>query len=285
MSDFRSVVPVRSAKTQTRLFRPSSLILFALLILVGVLAVTWQYGWPDFRSFSDSFGEARARLQSASLMMRGGNYRVAQEELAPILENPRSPLYRQARWMQWQIAQVQTLTIPPQSLRRRRAQARMVPMLEGLLKFGGWTEDEWQALARGALAVGAYGLSARFWEQAAKADPALSWQDRQQAALALAASGDSAAAGQVLLDLAAETRSLSWQEALLFQGARWLEGGAGSVVALARCRALLARVPRLWQVRSIVMFMARLALAADQPELAARWLYRELRQQGASKPS
>ena len=285
MFDFKPAVSRRASETRTRLFRPTSLILFALLVFVGALAVTWQYGWPNFRTFSDSFGEARAQLQSAALMMRGGQYRDAQKLIAPILANPGNPLYRSARWMRWQIAQAQTLAIPPQSPRRRRAEAGTLPILDGMLKLGGWTPEQWRALAQGASAVGAYGFSARFWEQAALADPALSWQDRREAALALAAKGDPAAAAQILLDLAAETRNPSWQEALLFQGAKWLEGGLGSVVALARCRALLARAPRLWQDRQVVMFMARLALAADRPDLAARWLYRELRQRGTPRPS
>ncbi len=53
-------------------------------------------------------------------------------------------------------------------------------------------------------------------------------------------------------------------------------GGAGAALALTRCEAILARKPLLWQDRTIVLFMARLALAAGKPDLAARWLHREL---------
>ncbi len=269
-----------------RLFRPASLLLFGVLVVAVIFAVAWQYGWHGRRAFSESAGDARAQIQSATLMLQSGQYRAAKGQLAPILANPKNPLYRQARLLQWQIARTQALAIPPQSPARRRAETGLLPLLDGLLRLGGWTPPELRSLAKDAFAVGAYGLSAKFWIAAAKADPAFAPQGQWQAAKALAAGGDAAAAGQILLDLAARAPDPVRQRALLFQGGEWLEGGAGAAVALTRCQAMLARRPQLWQDRQVVLFMSRLALAAGQPALAAQWLHRELlRPEQGRKPA
>ncbi|WP_348550138.1 hypothetical protein [Acidithiobacillus sp.] len=271
-----SIAPERDAEARMRLFRPASLILFGVLVLAVVYGVAWQYGWHGGRSFNDSAGDAQAQLQSAALMLQSGQYAAAREQIAPILSNRKNPLYRRARLMQWQIARTRALAIPPQSPARRRAEAGLLPLLDGLLQLGGWTPPELRSLAKDAFAVGAYGLSAKFWIAAAKADPAFSQQDQWQAAQALAAGGDAAAAGQILLDLAAQTPNLARQKALLLQGGQWLQGGASAAVALTRCQALLVRRPGLWQDRKVVLFMSRLAMAAGQPVLAAQWLHSEL---------
>jgi predicted Zn-dependent protease len=52
----------------------------------------------------------------------------------------------------------------------------------------------------------------------------------------------------------------------------WLEGAAGARAALTAGRAALAHLPDLRREHAIVLFMARLALAAGQPQRAARWL-------------
>ena len=281
-----SIAPEPDVEVRMRLFRPASLLLFGVLVVAVIFAVAWQYGWHGRLAFSESAGDARAQIQSAALMLQSGQYRAAEEQLAPILKNPKNPLYRQAKLLQWRIARTQALAIPPQSPARQRAEAGLLPLLDGLLQLGGWTPPELRSLAKDAFAVGAYRLSAKFWIAAAKADPSFSMQGQWQAARALAAGGDAAAAGQILLDLAAKTPDPARQKALLFQGGQWLQGGAGAAVALTRCQALLARRPELWQDRQVVLFMSRLAMAAGQPALAAQWLHSELlRPEQAGKSS
>jgi hypothetical protein len=273
-----SSVPERNPIGQERLLRPATLPIFVLLVLAVVLGVAWQYGWRGRGAVEESAGEARAQLQSAVLMLQSGQYVGALGQIAPVLANPHNPLYPQARLLQWRIARTRALALPPGSPLQRQAEAQLRPILKGLLAQGGWNSSQWRDLARDAFAVGAYELSAKFWLTAARVDPDNSEQDQQKAAQALAAGGDAGAAGQIFLDLAANTSDPAQRRALFLQGGRWLEGGLGAPAALTRCRALLVRRPELWQERQVVLFMARLALAADQPDLAARWLQRELLQ-------
>ncbi len=271
-----STAPERDGEARAHLLRPASLAVFAILVCAVVFAVAWQYGWRGGLSFYDSAGDAQAQLQGAELMLQSGQYAAALRQIAPILANSQNPRYRQARLLQWQIARTQALAIPPQSPQRRRALSHLVPILDGLLRLGGWTPAQWRSLARDAAAVGAYRLSARFWTAAAATDPGSAQEDQRQAARALVAGGDPAAGGQILLNLAAVSADPAQQRSLFLQGGAWLEGGAGAALALTRCEAILARKPLLWQDRTIVLFMARLALAAGKPDLAARWLHREL---------
>lgn len=270
-----SIAPNPPETEQTRLLRPASLGLFLVVVVAVVFGVAWQYGWHGLHAFQESAADARAQLQGAALMLRSGQYQAAEKQIAPLLADPRNPLYREGRWMQWQIAKTKTLALPPNSVARKRAVEHLQPVLLGLMHLGGWSASQWRELAQDAAAVGAYEISARAWLAAARIDPQ-STEDSRNAAAALAAGGQAAKAGQILLNLVASAPNSAAQKQLFFQGAQWLEGGAGAALALARCREVLRQQPPLWQDRQIVLFMSRLAMAAGRPELAAQWLHAQL---------
>ena len=255
-----------------RLLRPAGLLLFAAAVLAVILAVAWQYGWHGGLALRHSAAQARARLQSATLLLDSGQYRAAQAQLAPVLRDPRSRLYRPALLTRWRIALTEAFAHAAGTAPRRRAMRRLRPLLGQLIEAGRWPAAQWRSLAREAFAIGAYALSAKAWLAAARRDPASARQDRERAARAWAADGRGARGGRLLLALAARSHDPLRQRTFFLQGMGWLEGGAGAIAALAAGRATLAHLPSLWRDRAIVLFMARLALAAGQPQRAARWL-------------
>jgi hypothetical protein len=255
-----------------RLLRPAGLLLFAAAVLAVILAVAWQYGWHGGLAFRQSAAQARARLQSATLLLGSGQYRAAEAQLAPVLRDPRSRLYRAALLTRWHIELTEAFAHAPGAAPRRRAMRRLRSLLGQLVEAGRWPAAQWRRLAREAFAIGAYALSAKAWLAAARSDPASARQDRERAARAWAADGRSAQGGRLLLALAARSHDPVRQRTFFLQGMGWLEGDGGAVAALSAGQATLAHLPGLWRDRTIVLFMARLALAAGQPQRASRWL-------------
>ena len=255
-----------------RLLRPAGLLLFAAAVLAVILAVAWQYGWHGGLAFRQSAAQARARLQSATSLLGSGQYRAAEAQLAPVLRDPRSRLYRAALLTRWHIELTEAFAHAPGAAPRRRAMRRLRSLLGQLVEAGRWPAAQWRRLAREAFAIGAYALSAKAWLAAARSDPASARQDRERAARAWAADGRSAQGGRLLLALAARSHDPVRQRTFFLQGMGWLEGDGGAVAALSAGQATLAHLPGLWRDRTIVLFMARLALAAGQPQRASRWL-------------
>ena len=272
-----STVPERDAAGgQTRLLRPASLLLFVLIVLAVLAGVAWQYGWHGRIAFQESSADARAQLESAELMLRSGQYAAAERQIAPILGDPQGPMYRRACLLQWQIAKTRTLAFPPHSSARRTAMLALRPQLAALFTLGSWSAQQWRGFAQDAFALGAYELSAEAWSEAAKRQPSQRASDLLAAARAYAAGDKAAQGGQILLQLAEESAEEAQQKAFFLRGIVWLEGGAGARVALRSGQATLQKIPALWQDSQVVLVMSKLALANDHPQLAARWLHREL---------
>lgn len=250
--------------------------LFALIVVAVVLGVAWQYGWHGRLAFRESGADAQAEIEGARLMLRSGQFRGAEQQLQPLLRDVGNPHYRDARLLQWQIAQTEALALPPGSVVRARALNALGPMLQSLYALGPWSAAQWQRFAQDASAIGAYGLSARAWMEAAKVEPDHALADRQAAAQAFAAGGEPAQGGRILLELAVQSRNSEEAETLLVRGLRWIEWGAGAKVALAAGEAVMQQHPAWWQERDLVLLMSRLALSAGRPDLAAKWLHAEL---------
>ncbi|MEY2342364.1 hypothetical protein AB4090_09685 [Acidithiobacillus sp. IBUN Pt1247-S3] len=261
---------------QARLLRPASVLLFVAIVLAVIFGVAWQYGWHGRLFFQESAADARAQLESAELMLRSGQYPAAQRQIAPILRDPRGPMYRQARLLQWRIAKTQALAIPADSPARQAAMLALRPQLAGLFALGDWSVDQWQGFAQDAFALGAYELSAQAWSEAAKLDPQQRTANMLAAVRAWAAGNQPAKAGDLLLQLAEQSQNGAQQKAFFLRGLAWLEGGKGAESALQAGQATLQKLPALWHDHDVVLSMARLALSAGRPELAAQWLHREL---------
>ncbi|MEL5849846.1 MAG: hypothetical protein U7M05_10840 [Candidatus Igneacidithiobacillus chanchocoensis] len=261
---------------QDHLLRPASLLLFILVVLAVVFAVAWQYGWHGRLAFQESAADAQAQIEGARLMLRSGQYRGAERQLQPLLCNSAHPKYRDARILQWQIAMTEAMAQKSGSPARAHALYALRPMLRSLYTLGPWSAAQWRDFAHDAFAIGAYSLSAQAWMEAAQADPDRALADRKAAADAWAAGGDPVRGGQILLDLAVQSRDPDQAESLLVEGLRWIEGGAGAKAALVAGQAAMQRHPEWWQKRDLVLLLAHLALSAGRPKLAAQWLHAEL---------
>ncbi len=274
----KSTAPERDrlASSQTHLLRPASLLLFVAVVLAVIIGVAWQYGWHGRLLFQESAADARAQLESAELMLSSGQYPAAQRQIAPLLRDPHGPMYRQARLLQWQIATTRALAIPAASPARQAALLALRPQLAGLFALGAWPVAQWQDFAQQAFAIGAYELSAQAWLQAARLDPQQRSANLLAAVRAWAAGNQPAKAGDLLLRLAEQSEYGAQQKAFFLRGLAWLEGGKGAEAALRAGQTTLQKLPALWQDHAVVLTMARLALSADRPRLAAQWLQREL---------
>lgn len=271
-----SIAPEPNPEARSRLLRPATVLFFALSVLLVVLAVAWQYGWQGRLGFHESDADARAQLQSASLMLRSGQYEAAYQQLHPLLEDPGNPLYHEGRLLQWHIAKTYALAQAPGSPARKRAMAALDVLLGTLYQEQPWTAIQWRIFAQDAFAIGAYKRSAEAWLNAAREDPASAYADKVSAARALFSGADGAAGGRILLSLASQEKNPVQQSHLFIQGVHWLEGSVGAPAALSAAENVLKKHADLWRDRQVLLLMARLAMADDKPELAARWLHARL---------
>ena len=259
-----------------RLIHPATVLLFALSILLVVLSVAWKYGWQGRLGFYESDAAAEAQLQSARLMLQDGQYNAAYRQLHPLLEEPTNPRYHEGRLLQWDIAKTYALAQAPGSQARKQAIVALDKLLGTLYQEQPWTVDQWRVFAQDAFAIGAYKRSAEAWLMQAQDDPASAYPDKISAARALFAGGNGAEGGQILLSLAETDKNRVNQRQLFMQGVHWLEGSVGAPAALSAAQNVLRKHPYLWRSQKVLLLMARLAMAAGKPKLAAHWLHANL---------
>lgn len=256
--------------------RPASIWIFVATILIVIVAIAWSYGWHGRLDFQNSSANGIARIQSAELLLRSGQYMAASKQLQPILGNPQDPVHRQAQRMQWKIDWTHAMAQSPDSLTRKKAQAALVLYLDQLLKEGGWSADDYAQFANDALRIGAYNQSAEAWLAVARENPAAAVHAMHAAAAAWTANGKSVKAGQLLLQMALHSDQASLQKDYFIRGLALIQGGGGAKLALSQGEKTLSRLPGIAKERDIVLNMARLAISAGQPKLAAQWLKAEL---------
>jgi tetratricopeptide (TPR) repeat protein len=244
--------------------------------LAVIIAIAWSYGWNGRLDFQNSSASGKARIQSAELLLKSGQYLAATQQLKPILGNPQDPVYRQAQRTQWKIDWTNTMAQPPHSLAREKAQAALVLRLDQLLKEGHWSAEDYQLFAIDAQRIGAYDQSAEAWLAAAREDPEAARQAMDSAAAAWTANGKSVKAGQLLIQIALHTDQTLMQKDYFIRGLALIQGGGGARLALSQGEKALSQLPRIAWEHDIVLMMARLALSTGQPKLAAQWLKAEL---------
>lgn len=259
-----------------QVLRPASIFMFIVVILAVILAIAWSYGWNGKLDFKNSTANAQARIQSAELLLKSGQYQAAHQQLKPVLGNPQDPAYQQAQRMQWKIDWTNAMAQPPHSAARAKARATLILRLDQLLKEGHWSAKDYAQFAREARMIGAYDQSAEAWLAVARKNPEAASQAMNSAADVWTANGESVKAGQLLLQMALHNKQSALQKAYFIRGLALIQGGGGARLALTKGEKALAGLPEIAKEPDIVLMMARLALSAGQPELASQWLKAQL---------
>ncbi|WP_163053942.1 hypothetical protein [Acidithiobacillus ferrooxidans] len=278
-----SVTNRHSADAAQKVLRPASILLFTMVILAVVAGIAWSYGWNGRLEFQHSNANGVARIQSAGLLLKSGQFMAAREQLAPIITDPRDPAYRQAEIMLWHIDWTHAMAEPAGSLAREQARKILIKRLTMLLGEGAWSTKEYQQFAEDAQKIGAYDLSAEAWLSVARVSPKSARQAMDAVAAAWTANGESVQAGRLLLQMAIHSSDPVFQHADFLRGIALIQGGGGARLALSLGEKALLQMPELRKDHDILLFMARLALSAGQPELAAKWLKAELERRASGK--
>lgn len=160
------------------------------------------------------------------------------------------------------------------------ARARFVAEAEAMLRQAAarrWTIPELQSLARQARELGAMDLLRHFYRELASADPAnAAFWNKQMANIVDSAGGDSnyRELANALFRKLSSAVTVSEQRALFMKGLRTLQSGNLLDEALA---AAEQHGGPLLDDPEVLRYLARLALAANRPELAARYVTRLIR--------
>ncbi len=270
-----------SAVHDRRLLTPGVLGVFVVGVCVIVMGLAVMEGWRPDGGHAVTATEVTPRLESARILEKSGEFFAAREQLAPLLREPGVPGFRAARWLSWRMDWAQTFSLARDNPRWPRARRQLVRQTAALIAFGGWNRAQWRALAHGALALGRLPLAARAWTFAGHGDPAAAIHDEYRVAQVWAADGQTRRAGRLCLRLAGRAQGAGRRGRLFRQGVAYLEGSEGAVKALAQAQRALKRIASWPADRAIVLCVARTAMAAGRPGIAASVLTLALRFQEA----
>ena len=272
-----STVTNHNRTEPSRLTGPLPLLLLLVVVCAVALAVAIHHGWQPEESRDANIAVAlSSRLQAAKMLADSGQFAAAQEQLAPLLKDSHGAAFREVRWLSWQLQWEQTMGLPTGSAARAAAWKALQQHTQGMVSLGGWTAQEWQTIATRSAALGDLQLSADAWEAAARSHPEQALYLRQQAASTLAAAGEGAKAGMIYLTLAPVEKDPARQSHFFLTGLNLIESAAGAKAALKRGQNTLRQLPQLAKERNIVLRMASLAMAADEPKIAANILFSAL---------
>ncbi|MHB8225757.1 MAG: hypothetical protein ACYDCV_09520 [Acidithiobacillus sp.] len=253
------------------------MLLLLVVVCAVALAVASIHGWQPEESRDANIAVAlSSRLQAAKMLADSGQFAAAQEQLAPLLKDSHGAAFREVRWLSWQLQWEQTMGLPTGSAARTAAWKALQQHTQGMVSLGGWTVQEWQTIATRAAALGDLRLSASAWEEAARSYPKNALYFRQKAAGALATAGEGVKAGMIYLTLAPTEKDPALQSKFFLTGLRLIEGAVGAKVALEQGQNTLRQLPQLAKESNIVLHMASLAMAADEPKIAADILFSAL---------
>lgn len=272
-----STVANHNRTEPSRLTGPAPLLLLLVVVCAVALAVAIHHGWQPEESRDANIAVAlSSRLQAAKMLADSGQFAAAQEQLAPLLKDSHSAAFREVRWLSWQLHREQTMDLPTGSAARAAAWKALQQHTQSMVSLGGWTAQEWQTIATRAAALGNLRLSASAWEEAARSYPKNALYFRQKAAGALATAGEGVKAGIIYLTLAPAEKDPALQSKFFLTGLRLIEDVVGAKVALEQGQNTLRRLPQLAKEQNIVLHMASLAMAADEPKIAADILFSAL---------
>ncbi len=237
---------------------------------VDGLTVAYLEAWsrvaPDDASFMSVLAEQYAltgRLDEAEIMlarMQAVQGATGQNLAGPILRT------------RIDIAQQRAYAALPDTPERKQYLAQVAELLDQAATRR-WTVQELEALAVQARQVNAQQAAARFYQQLAKADPAnMDYWNRQLADIALAG-GNYRDAARALFEAQQRATSMAEQRNLFLKGLQTLQSGNLLDEALA---AAEQHGGKLLDDPEVLRYLTKLALAANRPELASRYVERLL---------
>lgn len=238
---------------------------------VDGLTVAYLEAWsrvaPDDESFMGVLAEQYAltgRLEDAEAMLA----RMQAVQTARGLDL--SPMILRTRI---DIAQQRAYAALPDTPERQRYLAQVTALLDEAAGRR-WTVAELEALAVQARQVNAQRAATRLYQQLAKADPAhTDFWNRQLASIALAG-GNYRDAARALFEGQQRAASVAEQRDLFLKGLQTLQSGNLLDEALA---AAEEHGGRLLEDPEVLRYLTKLAMAANHPEQASRYVQRLLK--------
>ncbi|CAG9168624.1 hypothetical protein LMG23992_01223 [Cupriavidus laharis] len=235
---------------------------------VDGLTVAYLEAWwrvvPDDTGFMSVLAEQYAR---------SGRLEDAEAMLARMQAVQGVDLSGQILRTQIDIAQQRAYAEPPESAQREQYLSRMRELM-GQAVTRDWPLADLQQLATQARQINAADAAAHFYRKLAQADRGhAEFWNRQLAEIALAG-GDYRASARALFEQQARATSLADQRSLFLKALQTLQAGNLLDEALAEAER---RGGKLLDDPETLRYLTKLALAANRPDLASRYVERLMR--------
>lgn len=217
-------------------------------------------------------GNADLRLLLAEKEFAQGKLRAARATLAPLQAGADQALRERALRLDYRILQAETFELPQDSAARRTAQQGLLRALRNLAARA-WPARDLVYFARQASALGDSRLAGELFARVAASGETLQPQWLEEASRAALGEGQYIAAADLLFALQARASSLEQKRDYFRRALATLQSGNLLPEAL---QAADRHIGELADDEQTLQFLARLALAANDPARAARYMRRLL---------
>jgi len=237
----------------------------------------WWRASPDDSGFMAVLAEQYARtgrLDEAESMLGRLEARYNAARQGPVRNPADADLPGQVLRTRIEIMQQRAFAAQPDTPERKLYVDRLAGLLDQAVPMP-WSRGDLEDLATTARAVNALKPAQAFYRALAKSDPARAELWNAQAASAALAGGDYQQAAEALFSAQARATDPAEQRRLFLAGLKTLQSGNLLDQALAQAEQ---RGGKLLDNAEVLRYLTRLALAANRPEQAARYVERLLRQ-------
>ncbi|MGO4332774.1 tetratricopeptide repeat protein [Cupriavidus sp. 2KB_15] len=237
----------------------------------------WWRATPDDNGFMAVLAEQYARtgrLDEAERMLSHLEARYNAARQGPVRNPADADLPGQILRTRIEITQQRAFAAPPDTPERNQHVEHLAGLL-GQAALMTWTRADLEDLATTARAINALKSAQVFYRALARSDPARADLWNAQAASAALAGGDYQQAAEALFSAQARATDPAEQRRLFLAGLKTLQSGNLLDQALAQAEQ---RGGKLLDNAEVLRYLTRLALAANRPEQAARYVERLLRQ-------
>ncbi len=236
----------------------------------------WLRATPEDSGFMAVLAEQYARtgrLEEAEALLGRLEARYAASRSGPARKSADADLPGQILLTRIEIAQQRAFAAQPETPERKH----YIELLSGLLDQAvpmQWGRGDLEELATTARSINALKPAQQFYRALAKSDPARAGLWNAQAASAALAGGDYRQAAEALFAAQARATEPAEQRRLFLAALKTLQSGNELDQALAQAEQ---RGGKLLDNPEVLRYLTRLAMAANRPEQAARYVQRLLR--------